>query len=221
MAQASSKDLKERFKETIKKAIELSPPRRFNQSVDLVIVLKNLDPKAQEAKIRETIVLPKGRGKDLDVCLVADGDMVIKAKEIGGFSRIITSDELKTVDKKVARKIAESCDWILVKIDLMSLAGRTLGPAIGPRGKILVPVPLNADLSALLNRYRSAVIVRTRDQLQVALPIGTVKMALDDLAENAESALSFIVSKLPSGYENIDKVLVKTTQGVPVPVSLG
>lgn len=221
MSQTLTRDLRERFRETIKKAIELSPPRRFVQSVDLVIVLKNLDPKAQEAKIRETIVLPKGRGKDLNICLVADGDMAVKAREIGGFDKIITGDELKAIDKKAARKIAERCDWILVKIDLMSLAGRTLGPAIGPRGKILVPVPLNADLSAVLNRYRSAVIARTRDQLQLALPIGTVNMTIDDLAENAESVLSFIVSKLPSGYENIDKVIIKTTQGIPVPVPLG
>ncbi len=221
MAHLQIRDIRERFRESIKKAIELSPPRRFKQSVDLVIVLKNLNPKAQEARIRETIVLPRGRGKDLDICLVADGDMVIKAKETGGFSRIITSDELKTIDKKTAKKIAENCDWILVKIDLMSLAGRTLGPAVGPRGKILVPVPLNADLSSLLNRYKASVIARTREQLQIALPIGTVTMDLGDLVENAEAVFSYIVSKLPSGFENIDKVIVKTTQGVPVPVIIG
>lgn len=221
MAQVQIRDIREKLRESIKKAIELSPPRRFKQSVDLVIVLKNLNPKAQEAKIRETIVLPKGRGKDLEVCLVADGDMVAKARETGGFNRIITSDELKTADKKTAKKIAENCDWILVKIDLMSLAGRTLGPAIGPRGKILVPVPLNADLSSLLNRYKASIMARTREQLQIALPIGTVTMNIEDLVENAEAVLSFIVSKLPQGYENIDKVIVKTTQGVPVSVVTG
>lgn len=211
---------REGIRGAVVKCIENSPKRRFKQSVDLVIVLKDINPKSTEGRIRETIVLPKGRGKEQNICVVADGEMAIKAREHKGVSKVITGDELKTLDKKNAKKIAEFCDWILVKTDLMPTAGRVLGPAIGPRGKILVPIPLTADLSVFVERYRSAVLAKTKDQPQIMVPIGSVDMSVEDLVENAEAVLSTIVSKLPNGINNISKIIVKTTHGAPISIPL-
>jgi len=52
----------------IKKALESSDKRNFKQSVELIIALKDIDVKSQAAKIREVVFLPKGRGKDLNMC---------------------------------------------------------------------------------------------------------------------------------------------------------
>lgn len=210
---------RESIREAIVKCIENSPKRAFKQSVDLVVVLKDINPKSTEGRIRETIVLPRGRGKEQNICIVADGEMAIKAREHKGISRVITGDELKALDKKNAKKVAETCDWILVKTDLMPIAGRILGPAIGPRGKILVPIPLTADLSVFVERYRSAVLAKTKDQPQIMVPIGSVEMRVEELVENAEAVLSTIISKLPGGVNNVSKIIVKTTQGAPISVS--
>ncbi len=207
----------EQLKEGIRKAIEYSRKRNFKQSVELIVVLKDIDPKTPEGRIRETIVLPRGRGKDLDICVVADGEMAQKARELGA-KKVITSDELRNMGKKDAKKVAQECDWVLVRTDLMAQAGRILGPALGPRGKIPVPVPPNADIGVFIKRYKSAVLVRNKDQPQVMAAIGTEDMSIDDLVENAQSILSMLESKLPNGAQNIAKVIVKTTMGPPIPV---
>jgi len=208
---------REKLKEAIRKAIEYSPPRRFKQSVEMIIILRDIDPKSPEGRIRETIFLPKGRGKDLDICVVADGEIAKKAAEAGA-KRVITGDELKSISKKDAKKIAEQCDWVLVSTPLMSLAGRVLGPALGPRGKAPVPVPPTTDIASMINRYKSAITVRNKDQPQLMTAIGTIDMSIDDLVENAEAVLSTIVSKLPAGANNISDIYVKTTMGPSIPV---
>ncbi|GBF09756.1 50S ribosomal protein L1, partial [Aeropyrum pernix] len=66
---------------------------------------------------------------------------------------------------------------VLVGADLMGLAGRILGPALGPRGKAPVPVPPNASIKDLIERYKAAVWVRIRNQPQVMARIGTEDMS--------------------------------------------
>ncbi len=209
---------RENLVEAIKKAIVSSPPRRFKQSVDLVIVLRDINPRAPEGRIREIVFLPHPPKKHVSICVVADGDVAVKAREYA--DRVITREELQQIDRKMAKKIAERCDWVLVKTDLMGLAGRILGPALGPRGKIPVPMPPNVDIKAYIERYRSAVMVRTRDQPQVMVRIGTEDMSPEELADNAIKVLQTVEGKLPNPVHNIARVIVKTTMGPPIEVRL-
>ena len=87
---------KEKIKELIVEAIGKSKKRKFKQSVELVIVLRDVDIKSHEGRIRETIFLPYKPNKDIKICVVAEGDMAIKAKEAGAY-RVITRDDLKVL----------------------------------------------------------------------------------------------------------------------------
>ncbi len=205
--------------DAIKKSIQLAKPRRFKQSVELIVVLKDVNPKSPEGRIREVVFLPHGLGKDVKVCVVAEGDMALKAKELG-LPRVIDKAELQGISRKEAKKIAQECDWVLVRTDLMPLAGRILGPALGPRGKAPIPVPPNADIAAMVERYKSAVSLRTKDQPQVMCKIGVEDMDPEKLAENALKVLSALETKLPNPRNNIAKIIVKTTMGPPVEVPL-
>ncbi|ABN70191.1 LSU ribosomal protein L1P [Staphylothermus marinus F1] len=208
---------KEELKEAIVKAVQYSPKRNFKQSVELIVVLKDVDPRSPEGRIRETIFLPKGLGKDKIICVVADGEMAEKARA-GGAHRVITRDELLALSKKDAKKVAQECDWVLVRTDLMANAGRILGPALGPRGKIPVPVPPAADIVSVMNRYKSAILLRNKDQPQLMTRIGTEDMNPEDLVINAQTILSRLETKLPNGAHNIAKIVVKTTMGPPIEV---
>lgn len=208
---------REQLMEGIKKALEYSPKRNFKQSVEIIVVLRDIDPRSPGGRIRETVFLPKGLGKELKICVVADGEMAGKARQAGAH-RVITRNELLGLSKKDAKKIAQECDWVLVRTDLMANAGRILGPALGPRGKIPVPVPPSADISAIIKRYKSAILLRNKDQPQLMTKIGSEDMPLEDLVENAQSILSVLDTRLPNGSHNISKVIVKTTMGPPVEV---
>lgn len=203
----------------IAKAVELGKGRNFKQSVELIIVLQDIDLKSQQVKIREVVNLPKGRGKEAKVCVVVDPDLAEVAKEAGAY-KVITSNELRELNKKQAKKIASECDWVLVKADLMGVAGRVLGPALGPRGKMPVPVPSGGALKSLIERYKNSVLVKIKDQPILMTAIGTEDMKPEDLAENALAVLSAIESKLPSRTANIGKLVFKTTMGIPVELAL-
>lgn len=208
---------KEKIKELIVEAIGKSKKRKFKQSVELILVLRDVDIKSPEGRIRETIFLPYKPNKDIKICVVAEGDMAIKAKEAGAY-RVITRDDLKVLseNRKAAKKLARECEWVLVRTDLMGLAGRILGPALGPRGKIPVPVPINANIIALIETYKKAVYVRTKDQPQIMARIGTEDMDVEQLAENALAIISTISAKLKNPKYNIAKIVVKTTMGPAV-----
>jgi large subunit ribosomal protein L1 len=198
--------------ESIRRSLGLGKPRRFKQSVDLVIVLSGLDLKSQEARLREVVILPKGLGRSRRVCFVAEGDMLLEARKLG--VEVYSRDEVQAFSKKDARRVAERCDWVLVRADLMGIAGRVLGPALGPRGKAPIPVPPNANVRELLDRYSRAVWVRVRNQPQIACSIGAEDMSVEDLAENALTVLDLVESKLGPG--RIGAIYVKKTMSPPV-----
>lgn len=204
--------------EAVRRALRLGKKRRFKQSVDLIVVLKDVDIKSPEGRIREVVFLPNKPSKEPRVCVVAEGDMAVKAKELG--VPVYTRADLQNLrnNRKAAKKIAEQCDWVLVRVDLMGLAGGTLGPALGPRGKAPTPVPMKADIAQMIERYKSAVWVRVRNQPQIMCRVGTEDMPPEKIAENIKAVLSAITGKL--GTQKIGRIIVKRTMGIPVEVPL-
>ena len=202
------------FEKSLKEAIELARKRNFKESVDMVVVLKDINLKGPEGRIREVVELPHPPKKEVKICVVADGDVALQAKKMG--LTVITREELQQMDKKAAKKLAKRCDWVLVKTDLMGLAGRVLGPALGPRGKAPVPLPPNAPLEVFVKKYSKSVNLRVRKQPQVMCSIGTEDMDVKELAENAMAVMSALERKLPNPQNQIAKVIVKTTMGPPV-----
>ncbi len=204
--------------ESIELALELGKPRRFRESVELIVVLKDVDLRSPEGRLREIVYLPHKPGKEPRICVVADGDMALKAREAG--VEVFTRQDLQQIrgNKKAAKKIAKRCDWVLVRADLMGLAGGTLGPALGPRGKAPTPVPPAANIVEVIERFKRAVWVRTRNQPQIMVRIGTADMSAKELAENARAVVSAVEGKL--GRQKIKTLYVKKTMGPPVEVGV-
>jgi len=205
---------KEKTVEKIREALALGKKRRFLQSVDATIVLKNIDLRSPDARLRETVYLPHKPNKKVNICVVAEGDMALKARDMG--LRVIGRQELQGIERKQAKRIAQQCDWVLVQVPLMGLAGRFLGPVLGPRGKIPIPVPPTANIEDIVERFERAVMVRISRQPQVSMRIGTEDMEPEKLYENLLAVLNTIQNRL--GADKVGKVIVKKTMGIPVRV---
>ncbi len=207
---------KEVLEEAVKKAVELGSGRGFKQSVELQVVFKGVNPKDPEIKFREAVYLPKGSGKPSKVLVVAEGEMLLKAKEVG--IPTYSANEVKSMSKRQIKKLARDFDWVLVRADLMAQMGRILGPALGPRGKAPVPVPVNADIVSVVKRYSQSVRLRNKEQAWVGCLVGTEDMNSSDLAENAWAVIERIKSKYRRPFEATAKLYIKTTMGLPVEV---
>ncbi|MEL9940109.1 MAG: 50S ribosomal protein L1 [Ignisphaera sp.] len=211
-------ELREPLKKAIQLALQVKRPWKYVQSIELILTFRGVDvKKQQEFKFRDTVFLPKGVGKDIKVCIVTDDAMVQKVVEAGAFMAIGKSD-LSKIDKKGAKKIASKCDWILVRSDLMGIAGRVLGPALGPRGKAPIPYTPTADITQLISRYKNAVRLHSKEQPWVGCKIGVEKMSLDDLVENALHVLNYVEEKIKRPLLQVAKIYVKTTSSPPIEV---
>ncbi|RLE55925.1 MAG: 50S ribosomal protein L1 [Candidatus Methanomethylicota archaeon] len=202
----------------IEAAKKSSKKRNFVQSIDLIIVLRDIDMKKPENRINEKVYLPNPLDKPIKVCVFGEGDFALKAKEAGADLVLGRADiERLGGDKKAAKKLAKEYDAFIARADLMPLIGRYLGPVLGPRGKMPEPIPPTGDVASAIRRAKACVRIRSRAQPLVQCRIGTETMPSDKIAENAEAVISAVERKLKSMH-NIGAIYVKTTMGPPVKV---
>ena len=199
--------------EVIKKAKESEKARKFQQSIELILVFKDIDVKKGFA-INETIQLPKKMSKSASVCIIAAGDLGIKAKNAKA-DRVMNEAELVQLgkNKRESRKVINKYDFFLADTKLMPTVGKVLGQLLGPRGKMPTPIPFNAPVEALLERFRTSVGVKVKGSLSLSCKIGEESMEDADLAANASAVAAIIEKKLPNGDKNIRKIMIKTSMG--------
>ena len=199
--------------EVIKKAKESEKTRKFQQSIELILVFKDIDVKKGFA-INETIQLPKKMSKSASVCIIAAGDLGIQAKNAKA-DRVMNEAELIQLgkNKRESRKVINKYDFFLADTKLMPTVGKVLGQLLGPRGKMPTPIPFNAPVEALLERFRTSVGVKVKGSLSLSCKIGEESMEDADLAANASAVAATIEKKLPNGDKNIRRIMIKTTMG--------
>jgi len=199
--------------EVIKQAKESEKTRKFQQSIELILVFKDIDVKKGFA-INETIQLPKKMSKSASVCIIAAGDLGIKAKNAKA-DRVMNEAELVQLgkNKRESRKVINKYDFFLADTKLMPTVGKVLGQLLGPRGKMPTPIPFNAPVEALLERFRTSVGVKVKGSLSLSCKIGEESMDDADLAANASAIAATIEKKLPNGDKNIRKIMIKTSMG--------
>ena len=194
--------------------------RKFAQSIDLVVKLREVDLKKPENRINEAIALPYPPDKSLKICVIASGDLATRAK-VAGADMLVSRQDLENLgkDKKSARKLAVDYDFFIAEAPLMPLVGRGLGSFLGPRGKMPTPIPPNAAIDQVVANHRKMVRVRMREQPVLQCRIGTENMSDDKLVENVQAVVSRVEQKLERGFKNIGEILLKATMSKPVKIS--
>ena len=197
----------------IQEAKKTDKERKFKQALELYLVFKDIDVKKGFA-LNEVIQLPKKMAKPAAVCVMATGDMSLKAKNANA-DQVIDNTELTTLaeNKRESRKLINKYDFFLADTKLMPVVGKSLGQLLGPRGKMPTPVPFNAPIDSFLERFKHSIRVRVKNSLSLSCKIGDETMDEKDLANNAMAVIHAIEKKLPSGDKNFKKFMIKTTMG--------
>ena len=210
-----------KLRAAFKEMRERSKKGNFNQSIELIINLRDLDMKKPEGRIEDKIELPRPLDKKVNICVFANGDMALRARR-GGADLVLESVEIEglTNDKKKQRQIAKNMDSFIAEAPLMPLVGRVFGPILGPRGKLPAPVAPTANIEEEIRRHRKMVLIRTRGQPVLQCRVGTEGMSDDEIIENIQAILTRIVRRLKRGLKNIGSIHIKTTMGPSVKVSI-
>jgi large subunit ribosomal protein L1 len=200
----------------VKEALESARERKFRESVDLAVNLKDIDLSIPKNRVDDEILLPKGRGKPVKIAVFGSGELALKAKTVADL--VISPEELDDLadDKKMAKKLANDHAFFIAEAPLMPVIGKKLGVVLGPRGKMPKPIPPGADPTAIINNLRNTVRVRSKDRRTFHTPVGTRDMSTEDLAENVDVIIKRVIGKLERGRMNIASVYIKTTMGESV-----
>ena len=203
----------------VKEAKDKSKKRNFVQSIELVINLRDVDPKKPESRVQEFIELPHPAGKESKICVIASGEMALKAKRAGA-NLVIERGDLEALmgDKKKQRELAKTYDLFIAEAPLMPLVGKSLGATLGPKGKMPTPVPPGANIADQIEKHRRMVLLRIRGQPVLQCRVGNENMADEEIAENIQAVERRIEGKLRRGIKNIRSIHLKTTMGSPIKV---
>lgn len=201
-------------KEILAAAKDPKTKRRFLESVELQIGLKNLDP-AKDKRFAGSYVLPKEARPNTKVCIIGDQKHLDIAKDLK--IDAVSADDLKKFDKKKKpiKKWASSYDALLATDTLIKTIPRLVGPQLNKMGMFPSPISHTDDIQAKITEIKSTVKFQLKKVLCLGVAIGHVNMTESDLKAHLILSINFLVSLLKKGWQNIRSLYIKSTMGKP------
>lgn len=215
-------------KEKFSKAIELvknnSPKRKFKQTYDLIINLKDLDMKKPEQQVNNWVALRYNRGKKVRVCALIGPELAAQAK--ANCDTVVMSDDFpKYAENKIAvKKLAKTHDFFIAQANIMPDVAKTFGRILGSRGKMPNPkigcvVPPNSNLKPLIEKLQKLIGLIAKTQLSIKCFIGTEDMKDEEILDNILTIYNNLSHSLPAEEKNIKNIQLKFTMGPPVTIT--
>jgi large subunit ribosomal protein L1 len=183
---------------------------KFSETVDVAINL-GVDPRKSDQIVRGATTLPNGSGKDVRVCVFAQGEAAEAAKAAG--AELVGMDELAD-DIKAGNM---NFDVVIASPDAMRVVGM-LGKVLGPRG--LMPNPKSGTVTpdvATAVKNAKAGQVRFRADKNGIVHGGSGVVSFDTLAlkENLEALMVDLAKAKPASAKGVyvKKVTISSTMG--------
>ena len=183
---------------------------KFPETVDVAINL-GIDPRKSDQIVRGATTLPHGSGKQVRVCVFAQGEAAESAKAAG--AELVGMDELADEIKSGNMDF----DVVIASPDAMRVVGM-LGKVLGPRG--LMPNPKSGTVtpdvaSAVANAKAGQVRFRADKNGIVHGGIGIVGFEATALKENLEALIADLHKAKPASAKGIyvKKVTLSSTMG--------
>ncbi|HUW88928.1 MAG TPA: hypothetical protein VMV43_00260 [Candidatus Nanopelagicaceae bacterium] len=202
--------------------------RKFDESIDCIINLKDLNLNDPKQRIDKEILLPNNIiTRDIpNVCVIASDEILLEARNLG--LETIDNDglvQLNNEEKKVKKKFVKKYDFFIVEDKMMPSVARYLARFLGPLGKMPKPFPSGygiisspEDLNIAIERYLKIIRIQLKKQLLIQVKIGKKSMEKDRVFENLKAVVDYIADQMPHRYNNIKSMFLKTTMGHPIKI---
>jgi large subunit ribosomal protein L1 len=202
------------FLSALQELRKTSKKRNFEQSIDLIINLKDFDIKKQN--INTSIELPF-QIKESKICAFLENDN-------DAFDFVIIKDQFSQIKPDQIKKLAGEYDFFVSLASLMPSVATVFGRILGPAGKMPNPktggvIPDEKKSAEVVQKLKKTIVLRTKDA-SIKTLIGRESMKDEQLAQNSALVLSTILNVLPNRKENIRSVMLKLTMSKPVKVKI-
>merc|ERR1712224_474204 len=181
-------------REVIKYSKE-TKPRKFPETIDLQIGLKNYDPQ-KDKRFSGTVKLRHVPRPKFSVCVFGDQQHCDEAKEKG--LPHMSAEDLKKLNKqkKLVKKLAKKYDAFLASESLIKQIPRLLGPGLNKAGKFPTMLTHQDDMLGKVNDIKATIKFQMKKVLCLNVAVGNVGMSDDQLVQNLNLAINFLVSLL-------------------------
>uniref|UniRef100_A0A674E278 Ribosomal protein n=1 Tax=Salmo trutta TaxID=8032 RepID=A0A674E278_SALTR len=197
----------------------LAKPRKFTESVELQISLKNYDPQ-KDKRFSGTVRLKTTPRPKFSVCILGDQQHCDEAKAAELPHMDIEALKKLNKNKKMVKKLVLSLDTkkydaFLASESLIKQIPRILGPGLNKAGKFPSLLTHNENLNVKVDEVKSTIKFQMKKVLCLAVAVGHVKMSEEELVYNIHLAVNFLVSLLKKNWQNVRALYVKSTMGKP------
>merc|ERR1711994_573793 len=212
MASKIPKDtLKDSVAELLKHSLE-TKKRKFRETIDLQIGLKNYDPQ-KDKRFSGTVKLKHVPRPKFKVCVFGDQQHIDACAKLNIPS--MSAEDLKKLnkDKKKVKKLAKSYDAFLASESLIKQIPRLLGPGLNKAGKFPSLLTHQDDVQTKIDDLQATIKFQMKKVLCLNVAVGNATMTEDELVYNINLAVNFLVSLLKKHWQNVRSLYIKSTMG--------
>lgn len=213
MSRLAADVLDKALAETVEYAT-VTKPRKFTESVELQVGLRNYDPK-KDPRFNVATVLPHLVKPNMKICIIADAADKDRAAALG--VPTVDVDYLKTFNKdaKQIKKFAKKYDVFLASKSTIRLLPRVVGPGLSRANRTPIPLNPEEDLARKIHETKCSVKIAFKKAVGLNWGVGTVAMPREELASNINTTLNTLTSQLKKHWQNIKCIYIKSTMGKP------
>ena len=192
--------------------------KNFEQTVECVFTLKDIDLKKQPVDF--FVTLNHERGRKQKICALVGGELSDEAQKV--FDKTILHGEFGKLSQNDLKQVAQEYDFFVAQANIMKDVASTFGRVLGPRGKMPNPkagcvVPPKAALQPVYNRLQKTVRIQAKGPM-IQLAVGKEQQKVEDVLDNIQHVYDALVHNLPLHINNIRMVYMKLTMSPPIKV---
>jgi len=212
MSKLSGETLRNSVKQI--KTLSTQHKREFVETVELQVGLKNYDP-SRDKRFSGSIKLPHIPRPKLVICVLGDAHHCEQAKKIGVDYMDVEALKALNKNKKLIKKLANKYDAFLASEALIKQIPRLLGPGLNKAGKFPSLITHSDNLEQKIIEAKSTIKFQLKKVLCLGVAVGHVQMTDEELIQNIQLSVNFLVSLLKKNWQNIKSVTIKSTMGPP------
>jgi len=200
--------------DAIKAIIGDRKQRKFTESIDLQVNLKNYDVN-KDKRFSGSLRLPNICRPRLKVTVICDLAQEDQAKKAGLV--VSNMEDLKKLNKnkKLVKKYCATADAFLASESIIKTIPRVVGPHMNRANKFPTAVGMADNLTDKVVEIQSTVKFQLKKVLCLGCCIGHEQMKEEEIRQNTVLALNFLISLLKKGWQNLKSAYIKTTMGKP------